>query len=135
MTTRIMADHVKLKRAYESAAANDGTRILIDRLWPRGVKKADAAIDQWAKDLAPSTALRKWFGHDPARWAEFRRRYTVEVHKHPEQLNSLRALAKKGPITLVFSAHDEVHNDAVALTGFLLRRQTKRKSATATPAA
>ena len=79
MTTRITADHVKLKRAYEPAAANDGARILIDRLWPRGVKKADAAIDQWAKDIAPSTALRKWFGQDSARWAEFHRRYAAEV--------------------------------------------------------
>jgi uncharacterized protein YeaO (DUF488 family) len=74
MTKRLTADRVKLKRAYEPAAANDGTRILVDRLWPRGVRKADAAIDQWVKDIAPSTALRKWFGHDPERWAEFRRR-------------------------------------------------------------
>ena len=127
MSKKITAGNVKLKRAYERAAAGDGTRILIDRLWPRGVKKADAAIDQWAKDIAPSTALRKWFGHDPARWQEFRRRYAVEVHKHPEQLNRLRALARQGPITLVFSAHDEVHNDAVALRDFLLGRQRKRK--------
>src|SRR5579864_4473990 len=110
MTKRITADHVKLKRAYEPATANDGTRILIDRLWPRGVKKADAAIDQWIKDIAPSTALRKWFGHDPERWAEFRSRYAVEVHEHPEQLDRLRALASRGQITLVYSADDEVHN-------------------------
>jgi uncharacterized protein YeaO (DUF488 family) len=130
MNKRITADNVKLKRAYAPSAADDGTRILIDRLWPRGVKKIDAAIDEWIKDVAPSTALRKWFGHDPARWQEFRRRYAVEVHKHPERLNRLRALARQGPITLVFSTHDEVHNDAVALRGFLLGRQTKRKSAT-----
>ena len=127
MTKRITADHVKLKRAYEPAAANDGTRILIDRLWPRGVRKADAAIDQWVKDIAPSTALRKWFGHDPERWAEFRRRYAAEIHRHPEQLSTLRTLARQGPITLVFSAHDELHNDAVALRDFLLGRITKRK--------
>ena len=135
MTTRITADHVKLKRAYEPAAANDGTRILIDRLWPRGVKKTDAAIDQWVKDIAPSTALRKWFGHDPARWAEFRRRYAAEVHQHPEQLSRLRALARKGPITLVFSAHDEVHNDAVALRDLLLGQQVKQTPKTASRAA
>lgn len=93
MGKRITADNVKLKRAYEPSAADDGTRILIDRLWPRGVKKVDAAIDEWGKDIAPSTALRKWFGHDPARWQEFRNRYAVEVYKHPEQLDRLRALA------------------------------------------
>ncbi len=135
MNKRITADNIQLKRAYERPAMGDGTRILIDRLWPRGVRKVDAAVDQWAKDIAPSTALRKWFGHDPARWQEFRSRYAVEVHTHPEQLDRLRALARKGPITLVYSAHDVVHNDAVALRDFLLGRRTKRKSATATTAA
>jgi len=99
------------------------------------VKKIDAAIDEWIKDIARSTALWKWFGHDPARWREFRSRYAVEVYKHPEQLNRLRALARQDPVTLVFSAHDEVHNDAVAPRGFLLGRQTKRKPRTATPKA
>jgi uncharacterized protein YeaO (DUF488 family) len=135
MTTRITADHVKLKRAYEPAAANDGTRILIDRLWPRGVKKADAAIDQWIKDIAPSTALRKWFGHDPERWAEFRSRYAAEVREHRELLERLRALASHGQITLVYSAHDEVHNDAVVLRNLLLGRQMTPKRTTATLAA
>jgi uncharacterized protein YeaO (DUF488 family) len=135
MNTRITADHVKFKCAYEPASVNDGTRILIDRLWPRGVKKADAAIDQWAKNIAPSTALRKWFGHDPDRWAEFRNRYAAEVRQHPEQLSRLRTLARKGPITLVFSARDELHNDAVALRNFLLGRETQRKVETATPKA
>jgi uncharacterized protein YeaO (DUF488 family) len=124
MSQRIAAANVKLKRAYERAAPGDGVRILIDRLWPRGVKKADAAIDQWVKDIAPSTALRKWFGHDPARWQEFRRRYAVEVHDHPEQLNSLRDQAKQGQITLVYSAHDEIHSDAVVLRRLLLGRPT-----------
>ena len=131
MSQGIAADNVKLKRAYEPSAADDGTRILIDRLWPRGVKKINAAIDEWVKDIAPSTALRKWFGHDPARWQEFRNRYAVEVSKHPEQLSRLRVLARQGPITLVYSAHDEIHNDAVALRGFLLGRQTKRTPRTA----
>jgi uncharacterized protein YeaO (DUF488 family) len=135
MAKRITAGNVKLKRAYEHSNAGDGTRVLIDRLWPRGVRKVDAAIDQWAKDIAPSTALRKWFGHDPARWQEFRSRYAVEVHDHPEQLDRLRTLARQGPITLVYSAHDEVHNDAVALRDFLLGRQAKRKPKTASPAA
>ncbi len=126
MSKRIAADHVKFKRAYEPSAADDGARILIDRLWPRGVKKVDAAIDEWIKDIAPSSALRKWFGHDPARWQEFRSRYAVEVHQHPEQLDRLRALARQGPITLVFSAHDQVHNDAVVLRDFLLGRETAR---------
>ena len=82
-----VAANIRLKRAYERPAATDGVRILIDRLWPRGVRKADAAIDEWAKDLAPSTALRKWFGHDPARWDEFRRRYAREVRGHADELD------------------------------------------------
>ena len=120
MNQKIVAGNVRLKRAYERPAAEDGTRILIDRLWPRGVKKAEAAIDQWMKDIAPSTELRKWFGHDPARWPEFRRRYAAEIHRHPDQLAVLRALARKGPITLVFAARDELHNDAVVLRKVVL---------------
>jgi uncharacterized protein YeaO (DUF488 family) len=127
MEMKIKATNVKLKRAYARPSAGDGTRILIDRLWPRGVKKADAAIDHWAKDIAPSTALRKWFGHDPALWQEFRNRYAAEVHEHREQMDRLRAVARRGPVTLVYSAHDEVHNDAVALRDFLLGRQTKKR--------
>ncbi|MEP7345304.1 MAG: DUF488 family protein, partial [Gemmatimonadaceae bacterium] len=97
MGKRITANNVRLKRAYEQATRDDGVRILIDRLWPRGVSKADAAVDQWAKDLAPSTALRQWFGHDPARWHEFRHRYAEEVRQHLDQFEQLRALARKGP--------------------------------------
>jgi uncharacterized protein YeaO (DUF488 family) len=120
MNKKIAPDHIKLKRAYEPPASNDGTRILIDRLWPRGVKKADAGIDEWMKDIAPSTALRKWFGHAPERWPEFRRRYRAEIEKQPEQFHRLRALAQREQITLVFSAHDEEHNDAVVLKELLL---------------
>lgn len=127
MAKRVKAANVKLKRAYKRPAARDGTRILIDRLWPRGVKKTDAAIDQWAKDIAPSTALRKWFGHDPARWQEFRHRYGAEMREHGASIGKLRELARRGPVTLVYAAHDEVHNDAVALRGFLLGRQIARK--------
>ena len=109
MSSRIVAENIRLKRAYNSAGSGDGTRILIDRLWPRGVRKADAAIDVWAKDIAPSTALRRWFGHDPARWHEFRRRYSEEIHRRRDRLDELRTLAQKGRITLVFAARDEAH--------------------------
>jgi uncharacterized protein YeaO (DUF488 family) len=130
MSTRIAAGNIKLKRAYDSAGSRDGTRILIDRLWPRGVRKADAAIDLWAKDIAPSTALRKWFGHDPARWREFRRRYSEEIHRNRDRLRELRSLAQRGRITLVFAAHDEVHNDAVVLRTILLGRSIPIRSLT-----
>ncbi len=120
--TRLAAENIKVKRAYDSPAAGDGTRILVDRLWPRGLRKEDAAIDHWLKDIAPSTDLRKWFAHDPARWQEFRQRYTDEVHQHPEQLDELRAYARSGRITLVFAAHDEAHNNAVVLREVLLGR-------------
>jgi uncharacterized protein YeaO (DUF488 family) len=120
MTKRLNANHVRLKRAYEPAAPDDGVRILVDRLWPRGIRKADAAVDHWLKDLAPSTELRKWFGHDPERWQEFGRRYADELRQHSEQLERLRALARKAPITLVYSAHDKAHNDAVVLRHRLL---------------
>ncbi len=120
MSTKIPAASVKLKRAYEPAAADDGTRILVDRLWPRGVSKEHAALDQWMKDIAPSAELRKWFGHDPARWEEFGRRYTGELYGNAELLDQLRSLARQGPVTLVYSAHDEVHNDAIVLRNLLL---------------
>ncbi|HTJ06269.1 MAG TPA: DUF488 domain-containing protein [Caldimonas sp.] len=122
MARRIPAANVRLKRAYESPSANDGTRVLVDRLWPRGVAKADAAVDVWLKDLAPSTALRKWFGHDPARWPEFRKRYAEELRQHPELFDQLRDRARAGPVTLVYSAHDELHNDAVVLRDLVLGR-------------
>jgi len=111
---------IKLKRAYEPPAHDDGIRILVDRLWPRGVKKTAASIDEWMKEIAPSTALRKWFGHDPSRWPEFRRRYQKEIAEHPMELDRLRALVQHGPITLVFSARDQEHNDAVVLREMLL---------------
>ena len=125
MSTRIAAQNVKLKRAYERAGPEDGTRILIDRLWPRGVSKQAAALDLWMKDIAPSSELRKWFGHDSARWPEFRRRYAEEVRQNPELLGQLRALARQGPITLVYGAHDEAHNHAVVLRGQLLGRAAR----------
>ena len=120
MTTRVAAINVQLKRAYAPAAADDGTRVLVDRLWPRGVRKDQAALDLWLKDLAPSTELRTWFNHDPARWAEFQARYVDELRQHPEQFQQLRDLALNGRVTLVYSAHDEDHNDAVVLRDQLL---------------
>ncbi|HYX20402.1 MAG TPA: DUF488 domain-containing protein [Thermoanaerobaculia bacterium] len=118
----IKAADVRLKRAYEAPDAEDGRRILVDRLWPRGVSKAGARIDEWLKELAPSTELRKWFGHDPARWDGFRRHYAQELHGHAGLLAHLRELARTGPVTLVYSARDEVHNDAVVLRDVLLGR-------------
>jgi uncharacterized protein YeaO (DUF488 family) len=135
MYKRIKAADVKLKRAYEGSAAQDGTRIWIDRLWPSGVKKADAVIDQWAKDIAPSTELRKWFGHDPARRRELRNRYAAEIREHRDSIGKLRALARQGSVTLVYAAHDESQNDAVPLTGFLLGRRAKQKAKAVSAAA
>lgn len=120
MSARVRAAQVKLKRAYEAAEPSDGMRVLVDRLWPRGVGKDAAAVDLWLKDLAPSTALRKWFGHDPVRWPAFQSRYVAELHKRPELLEQLRSLARKQHITLVYAARDEAHNDAVVLRKLLL---------------
>ena len=122
MSKKIRPERIRLKRAYEPASRGDGKRILVDRLWPRGVKKTEAAIDGWFKDLSPSTELRKWFGHDPARWEEFRRRFASELSQHPEALHKLRELARNGPVTLVYAAHDESHNDAIVLRDVLLGR-------------
>jgi uncharacterized protein YeaO (DUF488 family) len=114
------APEVRIKRAYEAPSPHDGTRILVDRLWPRGVKKATAGISQWMKEIAPSNELRKWFGHDPARWEEFRRRYEAELAQKRDLIGQLRDLASKGPLTLVYAAHDEAHNQAVVLREKLL---------------
>ena len=122
MTARVLAANVVLKRAYEPPGAQDGVRVLVDRLWPRGVSKAAAVLDQWMKDIAPSTQLRTWFGHDPARWDEFRRRYVAELRENGLLVAQLRALGRQGRITLVYSAHDEVRNDAIVLRAVLLGR-------------
>ena len=116
----IPSSHISFKRAYEPAASEDGYRILIDRLWPRGVSKEKAALDEWLKEVAPSADLRKWFGHDPSRWREFQRRYRAELRAHTEELDRIRQLAKAGHVTLIYSAHDEHHNDAVVLQNVLL---------------
>ena len=121
------ASHLRLKRAYEAAEPDDGVRILIDRLWPRGVSKVEAALDDWMKDIAPSTELRQWFGHDPERWPEFQRRYKAELRQHTEELDRIRALAKKQTVTLVYSAHDKEHNDAIVLKEVLLEEKRNPK--------
>ena len=113
---------LKLKRVYDPLESDDGRRILVDRLWPRGMKKENLSIDGWLKDLAPSDTLRHWFGHDPARWEEFCRLYDAELEANAEAWRSLLGLAEKQDITLLFSAHDMEHNNAVALRAFLEAR-------------
>jgi len=113
---------IKLKRVYEKQARSDGVRVLVERLWPRGMRKEDVHIDQWMKEIAPSTELRKWFGHDPARWEEFERRYTTELRGHDEELAQLRRLARGAILTLVYAARDEAHNSAVVLAHALRAR-------------
>ena len=110
---------IKLKRAYEKHARADGERILVERLWPRGLTKLQAKIDLWLKDVAPSTELRRWFGHDPKKWDEFRQRYQKELKQKDEQINLLKRKAKAGTITLIYAARDEDHNGALVLQQFL----------------
>ena len=110
---------IRLKRAYESAEDTDGVRILVERLWPRGVTKALLRLDEWAKDVAPSPALRQWFGHVPERWPEFRRRYFAELRSNEEAWKPLLARARRGRVTLVYAARDTERNGAVALKAFL----------------
>ncbi|MGH3014316.1 MAG: DUF488 domain-containing protein [Gaiellaceae bacterium] len=112
---------LRLKRAYEPAVAADGERILIDRIWPRGITRADARLDEWARELAPSTELRRWFGHDPTRFEEFRRRYIEELAPQQEKLRELRGRVRKETLTLVYAARDTEHNDAVVLAEILRR--------------
>jgi uncharacterized protein YeaO (DUF488 family) len=119
MATALGPMQVRIKRAYLPPSPDDGVRALIDRLWPRGLRKSEASVDLWLKDLAPSTELRQWFGHDPRRWEEFSRRYRAELAPRAEQLDELRAIARKGPLTLVFAARDELHNQAVVLRDVL----------------
>lgn len=113
---------ILLKRAYEAASGGDGPRILVERLWPRGVSKARAAIDHWVKDLAPSTELRKWFDHDPEKWPEFRRRYFEELEGAGSAVDDLRGLIEGKTVTFVFASREERFNNAVALKEFLERR-------------
>src|SRR5688572_15687759 len=116
-----------LKRAYEKAAPDDGIRFLVERLWPRGIKKSDLRIDAWLKDAAPSDSLRKWFAHDPKKWSEFQRRYFAELAGHPEACERIRSVGRHGRVTLVYSAHDTEHNNAVALRKYLNTRIGRKK--------
>ncbi len=110
---------IKLKRVYEGVGPDDGTRFLVERLWPRGLKKDALHFQAWQKDAAPSTELRKWFSHDPAKWVEFRRRYFVELDRASEGWQLIRDAVRKGTVTLLYSSHDAEHNNAVALKEYL----------------
>jgi len=113
---------LKLKRTYEPVSKTDGTRFLVERLWPRGLSKARVHVDAWAKDVGPSTELRKWFSHDPERWLQFRRRYFRELDTRPEAWQPILSKARRGMVTLVYSSHDAAHNNAVALQEYLRAR-------------
>ncbi len=116
---------IQTKRVYESADKKDGVRVLVDRVWPRGLSKERVHADQWVKDAAPGTALRKWFAHDRAKWDEFRKRYASELNAQPEVVGQLLELALKGRLTLLFSARDTQYNQAVALKEYLLSMSEK----------
>jgi len=113
---------VAIKRVYEQPAKSDGTRILVDRLWPRGLTKEKAKVDLWLKDIGPSTELRKWFAHDPKKWTEFQVRYAEELKSRAEPLAVLKQEAAKGPVTLLYGANDQEHNQAVVLQRMLARK-------------
>jgi uncharacterized protein YeaO (DUF488 family) len=113
---------IKVKRVYEPAEAEDGQRLLVERLWPRGMRKEALALDAWLKDVAPSDALRRWFGHDPQRWQEFQTRYADELDARPDAWRPILQMAQEGSATLLFSAHDTEHNNAVALKRYLDQR-------------
>ena len=114
-----MAFDLVIKRIYEPPASDDGQRVLVDRIWPRGVSKENAALTLWLKEIAPSDELRKWFGHEPERWAEFQRRYRAELDGNGEVVAKLRAMLRDSRVTLLYGAHDEAHNNAAALAGYL----------------
>jgi uncharacterized protein YeaO (DUF488 family) len=117
----LMGAMIKIKRIYDRPDPQDGFRVLVDRLWPRGIRKDRARLDLWLKEVAPSTALRREFGHDPARWAEFRRRYEAELKREPNALALLRDKAGRGTVTLLYAARDPEHNNAAALKSILAR--------------
>lgn len=119
---------VQLKRVYDPANSDDGVRFLVERLWPRGMKKENIRFDAWLKDVAPSTELRQWFSHDPAKWAEFQRRYFAELDTKTEALEPIRNALKHGHVTLLFSSHDMEHNNAVALKIYLTTCRIQERS-------
>jgi uncharacterized protein YeaO (DUF488 family) len=115
-----MGARIRVKRVYDEPSGDDGIRVLVDRLWPRGMKKGDVRVDLWLPEVAPSTALRKWFSHDPSKWEEFKRRYFVELDEKKEVIKRLVEIAREGTLTLLFSARDVEHNQAVALREYLV---------------
>ncbi|HEY7354482.1 MAG TPA: DUF488 family protein [Terriglobales bacterium] len=118
---------LKLKRAYDPPSRDDGKRVLVERLWPRGLKKNALHLDAWLKDVAPSPALRKWFSHDPRKWPEFQKRYSAELEEHPEAYEPISQAARHGPVTLVYSSRDTEHNAAVALRDHLQKKAGAHK--------
>ncbi len=110
---------IRVKRVYEAPSKDDGARYLVDRLWPRGLRREGAKLDGWLKEIAPSDDLRRWFGHDPEKWMEFQRRYSAELDAARDELRTIREAARRGTVTLLFSAHDAEHNNAVALKAYL----------------
>lgn len=115
----MMKSDIQIKRAYEPPSTRDGARILVDRIWPRGVTKEAAALTSWLKEIAPSPALRKWFGHDPARWTEFQRRYRLELDRNSDAVGRLRNILEKGKVTLIYGARDPMHNQARVLADYI----------------
>jgi uncharacterized protein YeaO (DUF488 family) len=111
--------NIKIKRVYEKPGKEDGSRILVDRLWPRGLTKEKAALNLWLKDIAPTTELRKWFNHDPAKWNEFIKKYLKELKENEESVSILKDFLKKGPVTLIYAAKDEAHNEALVIKDFV----------------
>ncbi len=116
---------IQIKRVYEPAAAGDGARFLVERLWPRGVKKTDLRLQAWLKEVGPSTELRQWFSHDPEKWPEFQRRYRRELESRPQYWQPIVEAARRGPVTLLYSSHDQEHNNARALLRFLQKQMGK----------
>jgi uncharacterized protein YeaO (DUF488 family) len=117
---------IRLKRVYDPVARTDGTRILVERLWPRGISKATLNLNAWLKDVAPSTELRQWFGHDPSKWSRFRTKYFRELETQRDSWKPIVSAAKRGTVTLVYSSHDTEHNNAVALRQYLLPKVRRR---------
>jgi len=118
---------INLKRVYDPVGADDGARFLVERLWPRGMKKTEFQMQAWLKDVAPSSSLRQWFGHDPNKWSDFRQRYFRELRANPHAVKPIVTAAKRGPVTLLYSSHDTEHNNAVALKDYLeSQSRTKR---------
>ena len=119
---------IKIKRAFDPPTPDDGVRYLVDRIWPRGIKKEELRADEWLKEAAPSTALRKWFGHDPGKWPEFQERYESELDQKPSAWLPILETARQGPVTLLYAARDREHNNAVVLKGYIERNLAEQRA-------